>query len=123
MYEIDSHLCYQEVKSSSADIEPAMLRQEANRHSLEKKLANKKNISISITQNLMRLNHTFQGGFLQAKCFSNSANEQRNQKEWGRGILQKRGSSQVRETVYVGVGVGSMWKFFEFNLIANAKLL
>lgn len=92
MYEIDSRLCYQEVKFSSADIEAAMHRQEANRRSLEKKLANKKNISISITQNLVRLNHSFQGGFLQA-------NEQRNQKEWGRGILQKRGSSQVGETL------------------------
>lgn len=106
MNEIDSRLFYQEVKSNSAEIETAVNRQETNRSSLKKKLANKKNISISITQN-----HSFQGGFLQAKCFSNSTNEQKSQKEWGgRGILQMRGSSlsSGRDYVYAGVGVGSM---------------
>lgn len=68
MYEIDSRLCYQEVKFSSADIEAAMHRQETNRRSLEKKLANKKNISISITQNLVRLNHS-SGRFPSGKVF------------------------------------------------------
>lgn len=81
-YEIDSRLFYQEVKSNSAEIETAVNRQETNRSSLKKKLANQKNISISITQN-----HSFQGGFLQAKCFSNSTNERKSQKEWGEGTL------------------------------------
>lgn len=121
MYEIDSRLFYQEVKSNPAEIETAVNRQETNRSGLKKKLANEKNISISITQN-----HSFQGGFLQAKCFSNSTNEQKSQKEWGGGILQMRGSSlsSGRDYVYVGVGVGSTWEFYsEFNLTANTKLL
>lgn len=69
MYEIESYLLYQEVQSNSAEVETAPNRQEANRSRLEEKLVNKKNINISITQDYIRLNHSFQGGFLQAKYF------------------------------------------------------